>query len=90
MFLMFPRNIFCVSATNCITRYNVSEVAKLRNIQDTCSTRQCSALHVQHPSLARPLECSQVLGIFPPRVLIKKVLIKRKCIKRKCITNVGS
>ena len=33
MFLMFPRNIFCVSATNFVTRYNVSEVAKLRNIQ---------------------------------------------------------
>ena len=42
MFLMFHRNIFCVSATNFVTRYNVSEVAKLRNIQDTYNTRQRS------------------------------------------------
>ena len=28
---------FYVSATNFVMYYNVSEVAKLRNIQDTCS-----------------------------------------------------
>ena len=35
MFLMFPRNIFCVLATNFVLHYNVSELAKPRNIQDT-------------------------------------------------------
>ena len=50
-FWCFPETFFCVSATNFVTCYNVS-VAKLRNIQDACSMRQCCALHVSQFSLA--------------------------------------
>ncbi len=42
MFLLSPRNISVFVATNFVTHYKVSEVAKLRDIEGTCHARRIS------------------------------------------------
>ena len=50
MFLPCCRNIFCFSEANVVAGNNVSRMAKLGNIGETCARHKCFGKHVKHVS----------------------------------------